>query len=146
MGASALFHFDKLVVAQCATNDIGKGVQTFIINFDQTAYEAFLFGHGSPKATRDYRRIRIKDHAPTRNSTACITLQSPKLNIQVRGMTHDAVCCSHRHIYLPLKEAQLLSFERNHNAEKRHHKSQAATIEECNMLGCVAGKQSACAY
>lgn len=52
MGGSKLFLYDDLVVAQDAAMDIGKRVQTLVIELNQLAYGAYLSSPRNPKAIR----------------------------------------------------------------------------------------------
>lgn len=63
VGASTLFYFDELAVAQNATMENSKVVQTLVVVFDQAAYEAYPSGHGRPRATwHQGMGIRMQPH------------------------------------------------------------------------------------
>lgn len=51
VGGSILFSSDELAITQYATLEIGKGVQTHVVEFEQAAC---LSDHRSPKATYGY--------------------------------------------------------------------------------------------
>lgn len=78
VGGSTLSYSDDLAVAQDGTLEIGEDVQTFVVEFDQSAYEAYLSGHGTSKATHGCWRICAKERASARSPTACFLHNNPQ--------------------------------------------------------------------
>lgn len=156
MGATKLFHSKKIIIAQDANKDVGKRVQTIVVKYASSDLQGLPPGPRSPKSTRAYRCIVMKDRAQVGTSTTHITPpQSSNANIQVGGasITHDDAGCSHSHIYLPPMVTQALGvlypLKLNQNAE-RHQcicdwKQQAANNSQRSPLSnCNTSKGSAC--